>query len=99
MELGATVCLPNTVPNCPVCPLSAHCLGLKNKTAAALPNKSPKKPRRIEQKTVVLFCKGGKVLLQKRPPKGLLAGLWEFMMFDDFLQPEELPRLLRIKKA
>ena len=37
-----------------------------------------KKPRRIEQRRVLLLICGDKVALRRRPDKGLLAGLWEF---------------------
>jgi len=40
--------------------------------------KSPKKPRRAEEKTVFLLLRDGKIALRKRPETGLLAGLWEF---------------------
>ena len=40
--------------------------------------KLPKKGRRTEKMTVfILFC-DGQFALQKRPNKGLLAGLWQF---------------------
>ena len=37
-----------------------------------------KKPRRVEEKTVFLLVRDGKIALRKRPKTGLLAGLWEF---------------------
>ena len=37
-----------------------------------------KKPRRVEEKTVFLLVRDGKIALRKRPGTGLLAGLWEF---------------------
>ena len=46
MELGATVCVPNGLPDCDACPLAAVCEAKKHGTVAALPKKSPKKPRR-----------------------------------------------------
>ena len=78
MELGATVCGPNTAPQCGACPICALCLGCRRGTAEALPVKKAKKERRIEEKTVFLLLKDGKTALRKRPKTGLLAGLWEF---------------------
>ncbi|WP_312279141.1 A/G-specific adenine glycosylase [Oscillibacter sp.] len=78
MELGAVVCVPNGPPKCAQCPLMARCLGRSRGTAERLPVKSPKKARRIEEKTVFLFLRGGEIALRKRPEGGLLAGLWEF---------------------
>lgn len=78
MELGATVCGPNRQPDCENCPCKDFCLGYQNKTANNLPVKSLKKQRKIEEYTVfILFC-DGKIALEKRPNKGLLAGLWQF---------------------
>lgn len=78
MELGATVCVPNGPPQCLFCPVRELCLGRKRGTAESLPVKSPKKARRVEEKTVFLLLREGKIALRKRPETGLLAGLWEF---------------------
>ncbi|HPE15582.1 MAG TPA: A/G-specific adenine glycosylase [Oscillospiraceae bacterium] len=78
MELGATVCLPNGAPQCGACPARdfcrAHLLGRETE----LPVRPPKKPRRIEERTVYLLFRNGRVALRRRPEKGLLAGLWEY---------------------
>lgn len=78
MELGATLCGPNRKPECERCPCVSLCRGYANGTADALPVKSPKKERRQEDRTVFLLNCGGKYALEKRPEKGLLAGLWQF---------------------
>jgi len=84
MELGACVCLPNGSPNCehPAggggrCPLAGDCLAHTQGLAAELPVKSPKKPRRIEERQLLILRYEDKLALRRRPPKGLLAGLWE----------------------
>ena len=78
MELGATLCGPNWKPRCDECPCRDLCLGYRSGTAEALPVKSPKKEKRQENRTVFVFHCDGKYALQKRPSKGLLAGLWQF---------------------
>lgn len=78
MELGATICGPNWAPDCERCPARCICLGFRNGTAEALPVKSPKKPRRQEDRTVFILSCDGRFALEKRPNKGLLAGLWQF---------------------
>ena len=78
MELGATVCGPNTAPRCDDCPVSGLCLGRQRGTAETLPVKKAKKERRLEEKTVLLLMRDRKIALRKRPKTGLLAGLWEF---------------------
>jgi len=84
MELGACICLPNGSPNClpPAggggrCPLAEHCLAHAQNLISQLPVKSPKKPRRVERRHLLILRWGDRLALRKRPPKGLLAGLWE----------------------
>ena len=78
MELGATICGPNWAPDCERCPCQRICLGFQMGTADTLPVKSPKKPRKQEDRTVFILSCDGRFALEKRPNKGLLAGLWQF---------------------
>ena len=78
MELGATVCGPNKKPDCEHCPCKSICLGYQNGTAEALPVKAPKKEKRQEDRTVFILSCDGRYALEKRPNRGLLAGLWQF---------------------
>ena len=81
MELGATLCGPNRVPDCANCPCRTFCLGCRQGTAAQLPVKNPKKKRRREEMTVLILRCGDCFALQRRPENGLLAGLWQFPNF------------------
>ena len=78
MELGATVCLPNGAPQCQRCPARDFCVACAQDSWSRIPVKAPKRPRRIEERTVWLLIHENRVALRQRPPKGLLAGLWEF---------------------
>ena len=78
MELGATVCGPGGPPRCEACPVSSLCLARRQGTAADLPVRAPLRQRRIEDRTVFILLREGRVALRKRPSAGLLAGLWEF---------------------
>lgn len=78
MDFGSAICLPNAMVRCNICPLKENCLAYQNHTAHHLPNKKPKKKRRVEKISVVLYVCGNKVLLHKRKNEGLLAGLYEF---------------------
>ena len=89
MELGATVCLPNGAPLCDRCPAKAFCAAFRENRTDELPVKGKKKARRIEEKTVWLVFREGKVALRRRPPKGLLAGLWEY--------PDALPDGMEVR--
>ncbi len=77
MELGAVVCVPNGQPDCGACPLADACRAKAAGTAGLLPNRKPKKPRTVEEKTVFALFDNGAPLLRKRPDSGLLAGLYE----------------------
>lgn len=78
MELGATICLPNGAPLCKKCPASGFCRAYQEGRTGELPVKAPKKPRRVEERTVYLLFYEDQVALRRRPKKGLLAGLWEY---------------------
>ena len=55
------------------------CRAAAQGVAQELPVKAKAKPRKQEERTLfLLFSHQGRVALQKRPEKGLLAGLWEF---------------------
>ncbi len=95
MDLGACVCLPNGEPLCEQCPLARWCLARQHGSARFYPVKPDKKKRAQQEKTVLLLEYQGRYLIQKRPPKGLLAGLWEFPLREGKLSPEELTQLLK----
>ncbi len=89
MELGATICGPNKLPDCGQCPCREICQGYAKGTASSLPVKAPKKEKRQEDRTVFLLCCDGRYALEKRPKKGLLAGLWQFPNTPGQLTTEE----------
>ena len=77
MDLGATICLPKN-PRCLICPLMELCearrKGIQDQRPVLKLKKKP--PHYILAAAVIL--KNGRVLLAKRPSKGLLGGMWEF---------------------
>ena len=85
MELGALVCLPNGAPQCSACPLAALCRGRTAGRAEQLPVKPAKKPRPVLPLTAVVVSGPGGVLLQKRPDRGLLAKLWQPLLWEGAL--------------
>lgn len=90
MELGATVCLPNGMPKCDQCPWHDYCEARKKGVMQEYPKKAPKKARTIEQKTILVLQDEQKVALQKRPDKGLLAGMYEFPWLEGEKTQEEV---------
>jgi len=77
MELGAIVCLPRN-PCCEECPWTKFCSARQNGVQGSLPLKKSPSPVRIVEVYTGILIAGGRVLAMKRPPKGLLAGMWEF---------------------
>lgn len=89
MELGATICGPNRKPDCENCPCRSICQSRRAGTAQQLPVKSPKKEKKQEDRTVFIFSCDGLYALEKRPGKGLLAGLWQFPNVTGHLSTEQ----------
>ena len=87
MELGEVVCTPAS-PDCAACPLAPFCKAHEFGEETSYPFLPPKKPRRIEQRRVLLLLCGDKCAVHKRPEKGLLAGLWELPNDEDESVPE-----------
>lgn len=90
MELGATICVPNGAPKCEQCPVIDFCESKKKGTERTLPVKAKLKPRKIQNKTILVIQKGNRVLLKKRKATGLLAGLYEFLNKDGVLEEDEV---------
>ncbi len=88
MDIGATICLPNGEPHCDKCPVSSHCYSFEQGNPLEYPVKKAKKKRKVEKKTVLLLYWDNQVMVQKRPNKGLLAGLLEFPMINGEVSQE-----------
>lgn len=95
MDLGSGVCLPNSAPQCDLCPLADVCSAHAAGRETDYPVKSPKKPRRIEKRTILLIEDDGRILLRKRPEKGLLAGLYELPGLPGHLTRKQVLDTLR----
>jgi len=94
MELGATICLPNGKPKCEICPWQKTCTAAKDEGWKALPTRLPKRRRTEQNWTVLCLIFGKKVLLEKRPEKGLLANFYQFPMVEGFLSAQEVQAYL-----
>ena len=90
MELGATVCVPNGPARCSECPVRKYCLAALHGTCADYPVKSAAKPRSIEERTVLVIQDGERTAIRRRPPKGLLAGLYELPNVLGYLERDQV---------
>jgi A/G-specific adenine glycosylase len=81
MELGALTCGPRN-PKCTVCPVESHCLARERGTVEARPVKKVRKAVPVREYAVLVAVSENagpsRVLMRRRPGKGLLAGMWEF---------------------
>jgi len=104
IEIGAMVCVPNGAPICDSCPFYTVCAARAEELTGEIPVKTPKKKRKIEEKTVLILQYGEKIAIRKRGEEGLLASLYEFISipgkveegeladyFDEEIAPEKLP--------
>lgn len=78
MELGATLCTPRD-PDCAACPVASWCEARRLGVQEQRPLPRKRKPVPHETiRTMVLTRDDGALLLVRRPPNGMLGGLWEF---------------------
>ena len=77
MELGRTICLPHGRPKCGICPVRDCCRAFAGGNMTEFPVKRPPKGRRVEDRTILIVTDPEKILLVRRPSKGLLAGMYE----------------------
>jgi A/G-specific adenine glycosylase len=81
MELGALVCTPAN-PGCDVCPMRHVCIAKARGLVDQLPDRGDKsRVTRIVTRTAFVR-RDGRILLQRRPERGLLANLWELPEAD-----------------
>jgi len=77
MDLGAMVCTPRS-PECDACPWHDACLARQLGIQESLPVRRPRKPLPHHDIAAGVIWRGQHILIARRPPRGLLGGLWEF---------------------
>ncbi len=88
MELGALVCTPRA-PACGTCPLEALCRARQDGAVERFPRRAPVRRIPEVEAAVGVVVRNGRVLVTRRPPGGLLGGLWEFP--GGKIEPGEAP--------
>ena len=80
MELGALICTPKA-PMCMFCPVQQHCRAFAEGIQLELPvKKKAKKQKSLPYLALLIKNKDDQYVIEKRPDKGLLANLWQFIM-------------------
>ncbi len=74
MDLGSSVCTPRG-PRCLACPLSSVCEAYRRGNPEGFPIKAAKLVKPQRHGTIFWAEHAGKVLLVRRPPRGLLGGM------------------------
>jgi len=77
MDLGSIICTPKG-PRCPLCPLHHFCKARASGDPEKYPTKKSQRAIPHVESVSAVIKKKGKVLLNQRPPVGLLGGLWGF---------------------
>jgi len=77
MELGALVCTPRH-PLCDRCPVRRYCSACGSQSVDRYPRRIGSRAVPEQRIAVGVVCKNGRLLITRRPPEGLLGGLWEF---------------------
>jgi A/G-specific adenine glycosylase len=78
MDLGAIICT-RSQPRCSHCPWQSHCQAYNKGIQTQLPLRKMSAPlphKRIG--VAVVINDQNQILIDRRPPEGLLGGLWEF---------------------
>ena len=86
MDLGAQICTSKN-PKCHRCPLVNNCMAHMHSDISEYPVKPPKKKKARRFLQSFLWIRGNKILMCKRPQKGLFGGLYEPPTF--FVEPED----------
>lgn len=95
MDLGATICLPNGIPNCVDCPIRESCMARLTDTVTEYPILQKKKDRKIEERTVLIIRDRGRIALSKRKSAGLLARMYEFPNVEGHLSADAAIRTVK----
>jgi A/G-specific adenine glycosylase len=77
MDLGATLCT-RANPACIRCPIRSECVARREGRVDELPSRRKRKPLPTRRVTWFVVLRGGEVLLERRPSRGIWGGLWSF---------------------
>jgi A/G-specific adenine glycosylase len=76
MELGALICTPRG-PACGRCPVRSACRAAASAEPERFPPRAARRPVPHQPLAVALLAHRGRLLIDRRPYGGLLAGMWD----------------------
>jgi A/G-specific adenine glycosylase len=98
MDLGATICTPKS-PQCSICPISQYCVAFEHGDGQGYPKKRKKKKIPEKHGIAYIYVHDGKVGVEKRPEKGMLAGMVGFPTGEwEECLPERLDNKMKASK-
>lgn len=77
MDLGSSICRPKA-PLCSQCPWDQWCRAYKLGLTAQVPAPAEAAPVQSLEASLGIIEQKDRILVQKRPPEGLFASMWEF---------------------
>lgn len=103
MELGATVCFPQS-PSCLICPVNSFCDGAKL-GPEKFPVKNKKEKAELLETAALILRNKNRLLLEKQPSGGRWGGLWMFphwrssksMLKETGFKEKDLSRRMTVK--
>ena len=81
MDLGASLCARRD-PKCLLCPVRFMCEGCRSGNPARFPVKKVKPPKPVRETAFLILRDNWRVLLERRPEKGIWGNLWCFPEAD-----------------
>lgn len=93
MDLGATLCT-RARPRCDICPFADDCVAHREGRQRELPGPQPRKVLPERSLAMLVLCRPGEVLLEKRPPTGVWGGLWSLPECPEADDPVRVARRL-----
>jgi len=99
MELGALVCTPAN-PRCGRCPLNTACQAFMQSLTSEYPRRNARPAPPLRRWAACVIERDGRVLMTRRPAKGLLGGFWEFPCISiDEAEPRENTIVVALRRA
>ena len=77
MDLGSLICRPKD-PLCSRCPLDQWCRALDLSLTDLIPERAKQAFIQSLEAALGIIHREDRILVQRRPPEGLFAGMWEF---------------------